>query len=87
MIFKKINLLIFIIIFIIIILAILNYRLLNKYDSFESPTITKKSFERTKLYGSIFLDNLNEVITNMTNPPIIYDNKNIQLIRYNDVIL
>ena len=74
-------------IFIIIILAILTYILLNNHDSFESPTTTKQSFEKTQLYGSIFLENLDEVIKNMTDPPIMYDNKNIQLIRYNDVIL
>lgn len=86
------NILILLYILLIIILAILIYRLLykfnlNNYDAFESPQTTKQSFERTKLYGSIFLDNLNEVITKMTDPPILYDTKQINLIRYSDVIL
>ena len=86
-------------ILIIIILAILIYRILykyeynftlNNYDSFESPESpqsTKPSFEKTQLYGSLFLDNLNQVITNMTDPPILYDTKQIELIRYSDAVL
>jgi len=91
------NILYLLYISIIIILAILIYRILykynftlNNYDSFESPKspkTTKPSFERTQLYGSLFLDNLNQVITNMTDPPILYDTKQIELIRYSDAVL
>ena len=63
----------------------------NKYDSFEMPQITMETipvnFERTQLYGSLFLDDLNKVIKRMTDPPIAYDTKRIELIRYSDILL
>ena len=43
--------------------------------------------ERTKLYGSLFLDKLNEQIIKLTDPPIAYDNKRIDIIKYSDVLL
>ena len=46
-----------------------------------------ENFERTKLYGSLFLDELNKVIKNMTDPPITYDTKRIELIKYSDILL
>ena len=84
--------------FIIVIIIIIVYRLCrqNRYnllELFEETSITKtlKTFknsnERTILYGSLFLDNLDKQISNMTNPPIEYDNKRIELIRYSDVLL
>ena len=57
------------------------------YDSFDLPQTTKFNNDGTQLYGSLFLDNLNEVITNMTDPPIMYDTKSIVLNKYNDVLL
>ena len=42
---------------------------------------------RTKLYGSLFLDKLNEQIKGMTDPPIQYDTKRIDIIKYADVLL
>ena len=42
--------------------------------------------DRTLLYGSLFLDKLNEQIKNMTDPRIEYDNKRIDIIKYNDVL-
>ena len=42
---------------------------------------------RTKLYGSLFLDKLNTQIKNMTDPRIEYDNKQLTLLRYSDVLL
>ena len=82
---------------IIIILIIIynikyNAKLFN-YDSFISmnnnltntPTTTKYiTNDGTKLYGSLFLDNLNEVIINMTDPPINYNSKRVELIKYRD---
>ena len=38
----------------------------------------------TKLYGSLFLDNLNDVVINMTDPPINYNSKRIDIIKYSD---
>jgi hypothetical protein len=53
-----------------------------------TPTTTKYiTNDGTKLYGSLFLDNLNEVIINMTDPPINYDLKRVELIKYSDVLL
>jgi len=49
--------------------------------------IISNSIDRTRLYGSLFLDGLDKVIKNMTDPPINYDNKRIEIIRYNDVLL
>jgi len=43
--------------------------------------------DRTKLYGSLFLDNLNKQIKNLTDPAIKYDNKRIEIIKYDDVLL
>ena len=65
-----------------IILVILYLIMYNKHDNFDSPQTTKQSYERTQLYGSLFLDNLNTVITNMSDPPIMYDTKTIDLITF-----
>lgn len=43
--------------------------------------------DRTLLYGSLFLDNLDKQIKNMTDPKIQYDNKRIDIIKYSDVLL
>ena len=51
---------------------------------FNDPRYEK---DRTQLYGSLFLDNLEAQIKNMTNPPIQYDNKRIDIIKYSDVLL
>jgi len=41
---------------------------------------------RTLLYGSIFLDKLNDQIKNLTDPKIMYNSKRIDIIRYSDVL-
>ena len=51
---------------------------------FNNPEYEKN---RTKLYGSLFLDNLDEQIKNMTDPRITYDDKRIEIIKYDDVLL
>jgi len=88
--FSKINLIIYILLIIIIIVSIINIfydRSYNNYDSFESPKSTVKfTNDGTQLYGSLFLDNLNNVVTNMTDPPIIYDTKRFELFRYSDIL-
>ena len=68
-----------------------NIKLFN-YDSFvslDTPTTTTMYVKNdgTKLYGSLFLDNLNDVIINMTDPPINYNSKRIDLIKYSDILL
>jgi len=81
---------IYIIIYIIIILVLfMGIYILDKTENF----ITEKNKDiiyekdRTLLYGSLFLDKLNEQIKNMTDPKIQYDNKRIDIIKYNDVLL
>jgi hypothetical protein len=78
-----------ILIVLLIILALIYYR--NRYsnserfeDLFSDPRYEKN---RTLLYGSLFLDNLDQQIKNMTDPAIQYDDKRIEIIRYNDVLL
>lgn len=51
---------------------------------FNNPAYEKN---RTLLYGSLFLDNLNKQIKNMTDPSIKYDNKRIEIIKYADALL
>ena len=76
-------LIIVVIIIILYILSILSkYNIIIKQESFEDEPI-----DRTKLYGSLFLDNLNKQIKSLTNPSILYDTKRIELVRYNDVLL
>ncbi len=82
----------FLIICIFIIIIIYNIKLIN-YDSFLLSNTTATTSTQyikndgTKLYGSLFLDNLNDVIVNMTDPPINYDTKRIELNKYSDVLL
>ena len=87
---KSCNLFLFIICTIIIIITIVyNINLFN-YDSFVSDTPNTTMYiknDGTKLYGSLFLDNLNDVIINMTDPPINYNSKRIDIIKYSDILL
>uniref|UniRef100_A0A6C0F0Q2 Uncharacterized protein n=1 Tax=viral metagenome TaxID=1070528 RepID=A0A6C0F0Q2_9ZZZZ len=82
------NLVIFIIIIIILFILSYIYTTLS-YNSIYSNTYleTFEGIDKTKLWGSVFLDNLPIQITSLTNPPILYDSKRIELIKYNDVIL
>ena len=73
----------------IIYFAILILITIALYIFLTTNTNAKELFEpidRTKLYGSLFLDNLDEVIKNLTNPDIQYDTKRMQLFRYYDVL-
>ena len=72
--------------FILILIIIILYT--YTYDSFLTQDNSKQqNFERTQLYGSLFLEKLDEVIKNMTDPPINYDTKRIELNKYSDVLL
>ncbi len=51
---------------------------------FDNPAYEKN---RTLLYGSLFLDNLNKQIKELTEPSINYDTKRIEIIRYSDILL
>lgn len=63
----------------------------NANELFENTTEQSNTeqtpIERTKLYGSLFLDNLSEQVINMTDPSIKYDSKRIEIFRYNDILL
>lgn len=54
-------------------------------EKFQDVVVEEKN--RTLLYGSLFLDNLNKQIKNMTDPPILYDEKRIDIIKYSDILL
>ena len=76
-------------IYIIIILVLfMGIYILDKTENFliekKKDVIYEK--DRTLLYGSLFLDKLNEQIKNMTDPKIEYDDKRIDIIKYNDVL-
>jgi hypothetical protein len=81
----------YVILFIIIIaISYVIYNIVNKNELFiiTDPQITQpKKLERTQLYGSLFLDNLDQQIKNMTNPDIKYDTKRIELKNYSDILL
>ena len=80
--------------FMIVITYIISLYLQKEY--FQNETTTTQSnliasptaipIDRTKLYGSLFLDNLDEIKKNMTNPDIKYDTKRLELFKYYDVL-
>ena len=75
--------------FIILFIAVLCYRMftietfLIDEGIFDENGIEKN---RTLLYGSIFLDKLNDQIKNLTDPKIMYNSKRVDIIRYSDVL-
>ena len=95
---NKLRIILILILIIIILLLIFN---ISHTDTFESIELDKTFTEinpietvnntypkeNTKLYGSLFLDNLNEQIIKLTNPPIEYYKKRIELNNYSDIIL
>ena len=59
-----------------------------------NPTITNISLttkptpiDRTKLYGALFLENIDKTIKNLSNPDIQYEENRIQLNNYSDILL
>lgn len=85
----------------IIILDILGTRLFNSgktISKFADITVPNRIVDgidmdivyeknRTLLYGSLFLDKLDEQIKEMTDPSIQYDDKRIDIVKYSDVLL
>ena len=69
-----------------LIMLIILYNIYNKKYN-ESFILKPEPIDKTRLYGSLFLDNLNTQIQNLTNPPIMYDTKRIEIIRYSDLLL
>jgi hypothetical protein len=88
---SKLILIVFIIF--IILTFIIKYNTREKFNNNPSTTQPDKNdknntpIDRTKLYGSLFLDNLDEVIKNMSNPDIKYETKRIELNNYSDILL
>lgn len=64
--------------------CISSIELFNSENLFNDPRYEK---DRTQLYGTLFLDNLDAQIKNMTDPRIQYDNKRIDIIKYSDILL
>jgi hypothetical protein len=74
----------------IIILDILEYKpnySRNNISRFVNLPISNYEKDRTLLYGSLFLDKLNDQIKKMTDPRITYDDKRIDIIKYSDVLM
>jgi hypothetical protein len=85
--YKKLtSILIIVFLIICIISLIILFILFNKKYN-ESFILKPEPIDRTRLYGSLFLDNLDTQIQNLTNPPIMYDTKRIEIIRYSDLLL
>jgi hypothetical protein len=61
-----------------------NEDIISEINLFDNSNYEKN---RTLLYGSLFLDNLNRQIKNMTDPNIKYDTKRIDIIKYADILL
>ena len=80
---KKVIVLFTILLFVFLIYIIILYN--KKYN--ESFILKPEPIDRTRLYGSVFLDNLDTQIQNLTNPPIMYDTKRIEIVRYSDLLL
>lgn len=88
------KILILIIIILIFIIIILDTR-----DNFEDINVSSVgnvgnddgiyTYEKNKtlLYGSLFLDKLNEQIKQLTDPKIEYESKRIDIIKYSDMLL
>lgn len=85
-----------IVILIILILLFLHVKL-YKIDTFDNLETTNTSFpttsttkvqpiDRTKIYGSLFLENLDKTIKNLSNPDILYEENRIQLNNYSDIL-
>ena len=79
------TLIIGIILCIIILFIVKMYYNSRLKNNFKNISVYEKN--KTLLYGSLFLDKLNEQIKNMTDPKIIYDNKRIDIIKYSDILL
>jgi hypothetical protein len=96
--YNKIILVLFILILVVILVVIVILIYNSRSESFKgssaNTSINANLFNdsryeknRTQLYGSLFLDKLNEQIKGLTDPQIQYDTKRIDIIKYADVLL
>jgi hypothetical protein len=91
----KIIVITLVIIVVVSIIYILNNKIITNTDSFEISNTnslaisnrSEKPIERTQLYISLFLDNLDSVIQKLTDPDINYEPKRIDIIKYSDMLL
>lgn len=81
--YKNMKVLTLIFIILIVIIIIFN----TKNNELFALKPEPKPIDKTLLYGSLFLDNLDTQIQNLTNPPIIYEQKRIDIIKYSDILL
>ena len=94
------NLLIISIMLFVFLIVIIIYNKVYKIDTFiikpvitnptnpTNPSITKSQpIDRTKLYGALFLENIDKTIKNLSNPDIQYEDSRIQLNNYSDILL
>jgi hypothetical protein len=51
-----------------------------------TSTTKAQAIDRTKIYGSLFLENLDKTIKNLSNPDIQYEENRIQLNNYSDIL-
>ena len=82
----QIILILIVIILLILIFNIYNTNIIDTFNTIDTVNNIQPK-ENTRLYGSVFLDNLYEQIITLTNPPIEYYKKRIELNNYNDIIL
>lgn len=59
----------------------------DQINTTKSTITIPTPIDRTKLYGSLFLDNLDKNIKSMSDPDIIYEEKRIELNAYSDILL
>ena len=73
----------------ILLIVIIVYNKVYKIDTFIiNPSTTKpQPIDRTKLYGALFLENINETIKNLSNPDIEYEESRRHLNNYSDILL
>jgi hypothetical protein len=89
-----VNVLCVIVIVILVSVLILDIRKKNMsarkkedFDNDNNNSAVSYEKDRTLLYGSLFLDKLDEQIKNMTDPRITYDEKRIDIIKYSDILM
>ena len=91
---SKLDVILIVLIILIILILLIFIIKYNNNEIFDNnPSTTKyvlnnnNPIDRTKLYGSLFLEKIDEVIHNMTDPDIQYEKKRIELNNYSDILL
>ena len=93
---KKIinNLILICTVLFILLIVIIVYNKVYKFDTFiinpvtTNPNTTKpQPIDRTKLYGALFLENIDKTIKNLSNPDIEYEESRRHLNNYSDILL